>query len=206
MSDPAEAPHGNERRHYTAVAMVLHWLIAVSIIAMLATGLWMVDAIKVPETQALAYDTYQFHKSLGITILALTALRIVWRWLNPPPPLPSEMGASMRFAAHATHVLFYALMLALPLTGWAMVSASPFQIPTIIFGLFELPHITPLEQVEDKAAVEAQIKTVHDLAGKLMIGLLVLHVAAALKHQFVDRDQLLARMIPGLAMKEETRP
>lgn len=147
-----------------------------------------------------------FHKSLGITILALTALRIVWRWLNPPPPLPSKMGASMRFAAHATHVLFYALMLALPLTGWAMVSASPFQIPTIIFGLFELPHITPLEQVEDKAAVEAQIKTVHDLAGKLMIGLLVLHVAAALKHQFVDRDQLLARMIPGLAMKEETRP
>ena len=204
MSTLADVPHNIESRRYTTVAIFLHWLIAVSIIAMLATGLWMVDAIKVPETQALAYDTYQFHKSLGITILALTALRILWRWLNPPPPLPAEMGTVARFAAHATHGLFYALMLALPLTGWAMVSASPFQIPTIIFGLFELPHITPLEQVQDKAAVEAQIKMVHDLAGKLMIGLLLLHVAAALKHQFVDRDHLMARMIPGLATKGTT--
>lgn len=184
------------RTRYTWVAMVLHWTIAAAVLALLATGLWMVDAIKVPETQATAFQTYQLHKSLGLTVLVLSLARLAWRLWNPPPPLPEHMGPLSRFAAHGAHVLFYALMIGMPLTGWAMVSASPLGLPTIVFGWFEWPHIAWLEAVPDKAAVEEQLKQVHATAGLIMLGLVGLHVAAALKHQFVDRDGLLARMTP----------
>jgi cytochrome b561 len=87
-------------------------------------------------------------------------------------------------------------MIAMPLTGWAMVSASPLGLPTIVFGAFEWPHIVWLETATDKATLEAQLKQVHATAGLVMLGLIGLHVAAALKHQFVDRDGLLSRMVP----------
>ncbi|MEO0730969.1 MAG: cytochrome b, partial [Pseudomonadota bacterium] len=183
-------------RRYTHIAIALHWIIAVSIIAMLAMGVWMVDAIKQPDTQALAFQTYQFHKSLGLTIIILSLARLGWRLLNPPPPLPAHMPRFQKATSHATHMLFYALMIGMPLTGWAMVSASPLGLPTIVFGWFEWPHIAWLEAVEDKAAVAERFKLAHMYAGYLMIGLVVLHIAAALKHQFVDRDNLIARMSP----------
>lgn len=187
---------GDQR--YTVIALLLHWIIALATITMLATGLWMVDAIKTPDTQALAFETYQFHKSLGITILALSVVRLLWRFLNPPPPMPAHMSAVSRALAHSAHALFYVLMIGLPLLGWAMVSASPLGLPTIIFGWFELPHISWLAASENRIELEAQAKFAHRWAGYAMVGLLVIHVGAALKHQFFDRDDLLARMIPGL--------
>ncbi|MEO1264227.1 MAG: cytochrome b [Pseudomonadota bacterium] len=191
----ASAADARQRR-YTTVAIALHWVIAFSIIAMLATGSWMVDALQVQATQALAFETYQFHKSLGLTVLVLSVARLAWRLFNPPPPMPEHMGGAQRFAAHATHVLFYALMIGMPLSGWAMVSASPLGLPTIVFGWFEWPHIAFLAAAENKAAIEEQLKLAHLYAGYLMFALIVLHIAAALKHQFIDRDALLSRMSP----------
>ena len=185
-----------QRSRYTLVAMGLHWAIAIAVLAMLATGFWMVDAIKIPATQATAFHTYQFHKSLGLTILLLTLARLGWRLWHPPPPLPMKTGPWSRRVAHSAHGLFYVLMIAMPLTGWAMVSASPLGLPTIVFGWFEWPHIIWLETAADKATLEAQLKQLHATAGLIMVGLIVLHVAAALKHQFVDRDGLIARMVP----------
>ncbi|MEM6495169.1 MAG: cytochrome b [Pseudomonadota bacterium] len=181
---------------YTAVAIALHWLIAISILGLLITGTWMVDAIKVPDTQALAFETYQFHKSLGLTVLVLTVVRLGWRLINRPPPLPEHMTRRARIGAHVAHCAFYILMIGMPLSGWAMVSASPFGLPTIVFGWFEWPHIQFLAQSDNKIAIEARLKLAHLYAGYTFIALIVLHVAAALKHQFVDRDQLLKRMLP----------
>jgi cytochrome b561 len=190
---------GTER--YNAVAMTLHWLIALSIIALIAAGVWMVDAIKQPESRATAFQTYQLHKSLGLTVLVLSVLRLAWRLAHRAPPLPDGMSAFERFAAKSTHVLFYALMIGMPLAGWAMVSASKFGLPTIVFGLFEWPHIAwieTIENLESKAATEAVFKTAHKYMGYGLGALLVLHVGAALKHHFVNRDGVLARMVPGI--------
>jgi len=183
---------------YTTVAIILHWLIAVAIIGLIAAGLWMSEAIKNPATQGQAFVVYQWHKSLGLTVMVLSVARLAWRLLHPAPPLPGGMGPMARTAARVTHVAFYVLMIGMPLLGWAMVSASPLGLPTIVFGLFEWPHISALAAIEDKKPVEDALKQAHSLGGYLMAALVVLHVGAALKHQFVDRDGLLARMVPGL--------
>ncbi len=187
--------------HYTAVAITLHWLIALAIIVLLAAGLWMTDAIKQKETRNFAYQVYQWHKALGLTVLVLTFARLAWRLLNPPPPLPPGMSAFERFGAHVSHIAFYVLMVAIPLAGWAMVSTSSLGLPTIIFGLFEWPHIPILADLADKKPAEAAFKLTHKYLGFALMGLLALHIAAALKHHFVNRDDVLARMLPGVRSK-----
>jgi cytochrome b561 len=188
--------------HYTAVAITLHWLTAIAILGLLVAGLWMTDAIKQPETKALAYKVYQWHKALGLTVLVLSIARLAWRLMNPPPPLPEGMSGFERFAARITHVAFYALIIGMPLTGWAMVSASPFGLPTIVFGLFEWPHIPWLAAIDDKKPVEAVFRNAHEALGLALMALLALHVAAALKHHFVNRDEVLVRMLPGRWMRK----
>ncbi len=185
-------------QRYDAFAMLLHWATAAAVALLLVAGLWMSDAIKHPETRNFAFRVYQWHKALGLLVLVLTAVRIGWRLAHPPPPLPVGTGGIERFAAGVTHAAFYGLLLALPLTGWAMVSASPLGLPTIVFGLFEWPHLPMPGELDDKKAVEAAFKLSHHLLGFGMIALLALHVAAALKHQFFNRDAVLARMVPGL--------
>jgi cytochrome b561 len=180
--------------HYGAVAISLHWIIAAAILAQLATGLWMVRAIRFADSQAMVFHVYQWHKSLGLTILVLSLLRLCWRLANPPPPLPATMTRIARKAAMAIHGLFYLLTLGIPVVGWAMVSASPLGLPTMVFGLFEWPHIASLAGLGDR--VEAAFKTAHRAMGYAFIGLLTLHVAAALKHHLIDRDNVLAGMLP----------
>lgn len=192
-------PNVAAQQRYTTVAIVLHWLIAAAILALLGGGLWMTEAIKVPATQATAFTVYQWHKSLGLTVLVLSVLRLLWRLVNPPPALPQDMGRLIQLAARGTHAAFYVLMIGMPLIGWAMVSASVYGLPTIVFGLFEWPHIPMLANLQDKALVEAALKAIHRTGGFLMIALLILHVVAALKHQFIDRDHVLGSMLPGLA-------
>lgn len=187
-----------DHQTYSTVAMVLHWAIAAAIVGLIAAGTWMADAIKVPETQGLAFSVYQWHKSLGLTVLVLSVLRLVWRFVKPPPPLPASMPAWERTLAGVSHTVFYVLMIGMPLLGWAMVSASPLGLPTIVFGLFEWPHIPFLADLEDKKPIEDALKTAHMAGGYLLAGLLVLHVGAALKHHFVSRDDVLARMVPGV--------
>lgn len=195
----ADAPSTWNR--YTRVAVILHWLIGLMILGLLASGLWMVDAIKVEEQQVFAYDVYQLHKSLGITVLGLTVLRLLWRILNPAPPLPDGMSGFERAGAHFSHFGFYFLMLALPLSGWAMVSASPQALPTSYFFWAEIPHLPVLSTLEKEAkpAVEATLQQSHMWAAYAMIALLALHVGAALKHHFVNRDAVLARMAPWIS-------
>ena len=129
---------------YGAVAISLHWTIAAAILAQLAAGLWMVRAIRSADSQALAYHAYQWHKSLGLTVLVLSLLRLCWRLANPPPPLPASMTTIERTAAKTMHGLFYLLTVGMPLVGWAMVSASPLGLPTMVFGLFECPSMMRL--------------------------------------------------------------
>jgi cytochrome b561 len=185
---------GAARTRYSAVAIVLHWTIAAAILVQLAAGLWMVGSIRSPGAQALAFSVYQWHKSLGLAILALSVVRLCWRLANPPPALPIAMTRIERLAARAAHALFYGLTLGLPLVGWALVSASPLGLPTTVFGLFELPHIGWLSG--RGGGIEAAFRSTHRAMGHALIVLLVLHIAAALKHHLIDRDDALARMLP----------
>lgn len=188
----------NSQARYGAVAVTLHWLIALGIIGMLALGKYMAD---LPNSDPSKFDLIQLHKSFGITILALSLLRVVWRLVNKVPALPAHMPTWERWAANASHVLLYVLIIAIPVTGWMVVSASPLGIPTIWFGQFEVPHLPGLQGFADQHAAEDQLKETHELLGNLMIFLLVVHVAAALKHHFWDRDDVLVRMLPFTKVK-----
>jgi polyisoprenoid-binding protein YceI/cytochrome b561 len=129
---------------YTTVAIALHWLIALAILAMLAIGLTMTHVKLAPVDK---FKLYQLHKSIGLTILALALLRLGWRLVHRPPALPAAMPAWERGAAEGTHVLLYGFMIGLPLLGWAMVSASPFNLPTVLYGVLPWPHLP----IPDKA-------------------------------------------------------
>lgn len=192
---------------YSAVAILLHWAIALLILGQIAGGLWMGGALDSadPATKQLAYQVIQIHKALGLSVLALSVLRLVWRLLNPAPPLPSGMSGVERFAAEASHVLLYGFMIAAPLTGWIMVSSSAefSSLPTSFFGLFFVPHL-PLEPLGAAAVgfLRGAAPEAHELISWLGLALLVVHAAAALKHHYVDQDSVLARMTPGVAPRK----
>jgi cytochrome b561/polyisoprenoid-binding protein YceI len=196
-----------EAQRYTAVAIVLHWAIAIAIVLMIPLGWWMGDALEDADTQAQAIAAYQLHKSVGLTVLALSLVRLAWRFMNRAPPLPGGMKPWERLVAKITHWAFYALIIALPLTGWLYVSTAwsvhddrPLEVPTLYFGLFQVPHLFGLSHLaeETRAAVAGVLEFGHSKLAWGAIVLTALHVGAALKHQFLDRDSLLARMIPGL--------
>lgn len=200
QSAPAATPPADTARQqrYTAVAIALHWIIAFSILGLIAVG-WFMETISFDtlEGRAQYQSIVQLHKSFGITVLVLSIARIAWRLMNPPPPEPAMPGWQA-FAANAVHVLFYVLMIAMPLSGWVMASASP-AFETKYFGLFDarLP-VLPTLPLDSREGIENAAASAHSLLAWVIIGLLALHVGAALKHHFVDRDGLLARMAPGL--------
>ncbi len=169
---------------YSAVAMLLHWVLGLAIISSFAVGLYMADLPFSPQRLKL----YNWHKWAGVTILTLSALRLLWRLTHRPPADP-PMPAWQRLAAHATHYGLYVLFFAVPLVGWAYSSAAGF--PIVWFGVLPLPDFVPV----DKALAEA-IKPWHGYLAYAMAALVLMHVAAALKHQFIDRDGLLLRMWP----------
>jgi cytochrome b561 len=180
-------------QRYSAVAIVLHWTIAVLIFVNIGLA-WYFDDLTGTER----LNVLQFHKPIGITVLVLTLARIAWRFVRPPPPMP-PMAAWERFAAHAVHGLLYVIMLGMPLTGWAMVSASKLiNAFPISFYLFNWPAIEPLTNLP--RAQMHQVHRVMELSHTLLAygayGLITLHVGAALMHQFVHRDAVLGRMLP----------
>ena len=180
-------PQGAAR--YSSVAIGLHWLLALAITGAFVVGMYMAGLPFSPQKLKLV----NWHKWAGITILGLSALRLLWRLTHRPPELPARVQATMptwqRAAHHGTHVLLYALFFAVPLIGWAYSSAAGF--PVVLFGVLPLPDLL----APDKALAEA-IKPWHAAAAFALAALVLLHVAAALKHQFIDRDGLLARMLP----------
>ncbi len=181
------------RQRYTAVAIALHWLIALGILAQIAIGLVMSE-MKI--SRGTLFYLFQLHKSVGITIMLVVVLRILWRFTHKPPELPDEMPPLERQAALGAHVALYVLMIGLPLTGWAAVSASPFNIPTVLFGLVPWPHLPYFSTLPDKKAAEEVLGSIHSWGAWILIAVLVLHIGAALRHHFVKRDTILLRMLP----------
>lgn len=183
---------------YHGVAIAFHWTIAGLILIQLPLGWWMAEALAEKSApRLLIFEAFQIHKSIGLTVLVLSALRVLWRLAHPPPPLPPAMPRWQRAAARLSHGLLYALILALPLSGWAMVSASVSGVPTFWFGLFQWPHLPVLSDLPDKKPVEDAFEELHEALGYVAAALLALHVLAALKHHFRDRDDVLLRMLPG---------
>ena len=180
----------NSPKRYGAVAVTLHWLIALAIILMLAFGKYMHG---LPDTDPNKFAFYQLHKSTGLTILALSVLRLAWRSINVVPPLPPGMPPWQRWAAHGSHFLLYALMIGIPLSGWARVSTDPIGIPTLWYGQFEVP---PLPGLVPGQEISHEFHEIHELLGNAMILLLLAHIGAALKHRFWDRDTVFRRMLP----------
>ena len=173
---------------YSAVAIALHWAIAAGILFMIGLG-WNMDGSE---------SLFQLHKSIGITILLLTVARIVWRLLNPPPALPNAMKPWEKRVSHWVHVAFYALMILMPLTGWLVVSTSyDFDIPTVLYGVVSWPDIPGVGFLSNETAHGA-VLNVHSKLAWVAIGLLVLHVAGAVKHEISAEEGVLKRMIPGL--------
>lgn len=180
-----------DTNRYNAIAMTLHWLMAFFIIALLAIGKIMVD---LPRDDPDKFALYQMHKSVGLTILILTVLRIVWRVMHKSPLLPAGMPRWEQIAAKSTQGILYLMMIAIPLTGWAIASTSSSGIPTMWFGLFEVPML-PVGTDHDTHELAEEA---HELLGNITILLLLLHVAAALKHHFWDKDDVLKSMVPFL--------
>ena len=180
-----ETPGNPER--YSTVAIVLHWVLALSIATVFFVGEYMADLPFSPTRLKL----YNWHKWAGISILTLSVLRLLWRLTHRPPALPKAMLLSMpqwqQWAHHATHYGLYLLFFGVPLLGWAYSSAAGF--PIVVFGVIPLPDLV----AANKELAEL-IKPLHGLAAWALCGLVVLHLAAALKHQFINRDGLLQRM------------
>lgn len=175
---------------YGYTAQTLHWVMFALIAGAFGIGLWMAGLPIGPQR----FRAVPWHKAIGITILALLVLRLAWRLWHPAPALPATMPAWERHAAHVSHWLLYLLMLAVPLSGWLMSSALGFS--TVVFG-WTLPNL--LER--DRALGDA-LKTAHYFLNKTLLALILLHVAAALKHAFLDRDGVMQRMLPGTGRRD----
>ncbi len=172
--------------HYTPVAKALHWLIALLLFGLLALGFYMQDLPLSPQKLQL----YAWHKWAGVTVFLLVLVRLAWRVTHRPPPLPEHMPRVMQLAAHAGHVLLYALMIAIPLSGWLMSSAKGFQ--TVWFGVLPIPDL-----LDKNRELGDLLQTVHLSLNLFFVVVLIGHMGAALKHHFIDRDDVLTRMLPA---------
>ena len=187
MQQAPQASVGTSQR-YTVVAVVLHWLIALAILTMLASGLTMAYG----DLQGpFKFQLYQWHKSLGVIVLWLVLIRLAWRLTHKPPALPAAIPHWEQVGAHIGHWLIYAAILVMPLSGWLLVSSSSTGLPTIVFNLFQWPHIPGV----------AGNRIVHDLAAQThgwtawtLIALLGGHVLAVVVHYYKEHVNLLARM------------
>ncbi|MCU7374104.1 cytochrome b [Paucibacter sp. O1-1] len=182
---PTSSRHATPPARYNGLAIAFHWLLALAIVGAFGVGLYMVDQ---PFSMS-RLKLYNWHKWAGVTILSLSALRLLWRLMRPvPADLPAP--AWQRRASHWVHGLLYALFFAVPLAGWAYSSATGF--PIVWFGLLPLPDF-----VAPNKALAETLKQTHKLLAYGLAALVVAHVAAALKHQFLDKDGLLLRMLPA---------
>lgn len=173
---------------YHSAAIILHWVMAAAFILMLASGLTM-EYIELDKQ--FKYQLFQWHKSLGVLLLVAVALRVAVRLWQKPPALSPLFKRWEVVAAHLGHFGLYVMMIVMPLSGWAMVSSSPYGLPTYVFGWFEWPHIPGLAANE---TANASAKTAHWLGAWAFLALLAAHVGAVIKHFIFDRENLLRRM------------
>jgi cytochrome b561 len=183
-------PNAGSQTRYTAVAQTFHWIIAALIITQFTLA-WMADDLPLGLRKLALLAR---HKSIGMTVLVLAVLRLLWRLFNRPPALPAGMSAPEVLLARATHIAFYVLLFAMPLTGWLMSSAKNYSVSW--FSLFTWPNlIAPNEQAF------AWLKSTHDTLSWLLLALSILHVLAALKNHFWNKDDVLRRMLPFTSEK-----
>lgn len=173
-------------QRYTKPAMLLHWLTAVLIIAAFSLGVVMTDIHGITPTK-LKY--YSWHKWMGVTVLLLAVLRVLWRKANTPPPHPAGMPAWQLKAADGMHYLLYFLIFAVPIAGYLYTYAAG--VPVVYLGLVQLPA-----PFAPNAELKPLLKTVHYVLSMTMAAAVAAHVLAALKHHFIDRDDVLKRMLP----------
>lgn len=172
-------------RRYGAVAQGLHWLIALLIVVMFGLGWYMAD---LPLGQR-KFDLYQLHKSLGVTIFVLTLLRLAWRMRHPAPPLPTTMASWEKTLAKIAHVLLYLLLLLQPLIGFLQSNAANF--PVVVWGVLPLPALLGADEPFAETLVD-----LHEWGARSILLLVALHAAAALRHHFMLKDDILRRMLP----------
>lgn len=178
----------NAAPRYTAVAVAFHWLLALLLVGVFGFGLYMVE---LPFSPA-RLKQYNWHKWAGITILVLSAVRLLWRLSHRPPALPPGMPAWQRTVSHGLHGLMYLLFFAVPLAGWAYSNATGF--PVVVWGLVPLPDLVARDE-----SLAAALKALHRALAYGLAACVALHLAAALKHHFIDRDGLIGRMAWGKA-------
>lgn len=173
-------------QRYTSTAIALHWLMAIMIIANFTLGVIMVD---IPGLTPDKLRYFAWHKSAGVTILLLATVRLLWRLKHPAPPLPDTMPGWEKAAAKASHLLLYVLIFAVPLSGYFYTLAAG--VPVVYFGIIELPVL-----IAKNKELKEVLKTTHFGLNLLLATTVGVHVLAALKHQFIDRDTVLRRMLP----------
>ncbi|HWU76481.1 MAG TPA: cytochrome b [Rhodanobacter sp.] len=182
----ARQPADHVSGHFNLAARVLHWCMALAILAMLFVGIGMVASL------SLRPGLVSLHRPLGIAILLLVIVRLINRLRHAPPPLPRDLPAAQVFAARASHWLLYALMFAMPLIGWSMLSAGGY--PVTLFKGFALPPIAPHD-----ATVYAVLRSAHTWLALLLFATVLIHLAAALYHAWVRRDEVFASMARGVS-------
>jgi cytochrome b561 len=188
----------NPPTRYTAVAQLFHWVIAALIVTQFALA-WTADDLPLGMHKLALLAR---HKSVGMTILMLAILRLLWRFRNPPPELPAGMTPIERTVARATHIAFYLLLFAMPITGWTMSSAKNYSVSW--FGLFTWPNL-----IAPNDAAFNVLKSTHDCLSYALFSIAVLHILAALKHHFWNKDDVFLRMLPLTKLskaKTERRP
>ncbi|MEW6024150.1 MAG: cytochrome b [Pseudomonadota bacterium] len=173
-------------QRYSSVAIALHWLIAILIIGTFTLGWVMTD---IPGLTPTKLRYFSWHKWAGVTVLALAALRLLWRLRSRPPAYPAHMPAWQRHAAHSLHGLLYVLMFAVPLSGYFYSLAAG--VPVVYFGLFPLPTLIEADQ-----ALKPTLGALHYWLNMLLAALVAIHVLAAFKHLLLDRDGVMQRMLP----------
>jgi cytochrome b561 len=178
-------PIQGSRARYTAVAQAFHWIIAALIVVQFTLA-WTADDLPLGMHKLALLAR---HKSFGMTVLMLAVLRLGWRLFNPAPPLPEGMSKIETFLARATHMAFYVLLFAMPLSGLAMSSAKNYSVSW--FGVFTWPNlIAPNERWFDI------LRSTHEVLSYLLFAVAILHILAALKHHFWNKDDVLTRMLP----------
>lgn len=170
---------------YTRTAIALHWLVGTGLIATFSLGFYMEGLPLSPSKLQL----YSWHKWAGITLLVLAAARLGWRMSHPAPALPLSMGRMARLAAHAGHWVLYALMFAIPVSGWLMSSAQGFSV--VWLGIVPLPDLVP-----KNASLGEVLKDAHVILNYSMLLAVIGHIGAALHHHLVKKDTVMTRMLP----------
>lgn len=181
-------------KRYSAPAIALHWLIALMIVVCFCVGLYMTDMHLSP----LKLKIYSWHKWTGITILWLAFFRLAWRVYHRPPTSPESMPKWQRRMAEGLHLVLYILIFAIPLSGWLMSSAKGFRV--VYFGVWPLPNLIAKNQ-----ELGDVLEDVHAWLNYTMITLVIGHAVAAFKHHFVDKDDVLRRMLPCLKLRESSK-